>query len=210
MCPGVWKHSCYHYGKLSQLSSDGGGGYYESVCRQVCVTLRQSCYVYFLKQQTFSFHITQTRIPWPQCRPHYCFRMWMSMGKMMGVCMCVTERERENKRKVLLSPGCVWSRGMTFGISGGSEEDEYNYNNMENLMLKPQNGQDWCCLFSLQQLRNQSLYRLRVLPSRATHWKKKKVIRKWSDDVFYSVYFFSSIFNYFPCVKIFTPFQRFQ
>lgn len=25
------------------------GKYYESVCRQVCVTLGQSCYVYFLK-----------------------------------------------------------------------------------------------------------------------------------------------------------------
>lgn len=46
----VWKHSCYHYGKLSQLSSDGWGEYYESVRRQVCVTLGQSCYVYFLKQ----------------------------------------------------------------------------------------------------------------------------------------------------------------
>lgn len=46
----------------------------------------------------------------------------------------------EKKSKGFVFTGvCMMQRGMTFGISWGSEDDEYNYNNMENLMLKPQN-----------------------------------------------------------------------
>lgn len=85
------------------------------------------------------------------------------------VCLGVTVREV----KVSFSLVCAW----TVRINQGSEDDEYNYNNMTNLMLKPQNWQDCCCLFSLKQLKNQSLYMFHTLSLEATYCSHKEVIR---------------------------------
>lgn len=91
------------------------------------------------------------------------------------VCMCLSgcDREREREVKVSFSLVCAW----TLRINQGSEDDEYNYNNMTNLMLKPQNWQDCCCLFSLKQLKNQSLYMFHTLSLKATYCSHKEVIR---------------------------------
>lgn len=97
---------------------------------------------------------------------------------------CVCDGEGEESKGFVFTGVCMKQRGMTFGISGGSEEDEYNYNNMENLMLKPQNWQDCCCLFSLNQLRNQSLYTLHVRSLKATDCIHKEVISKSTVVIF--------------------------
>lgn len=51
--------------------------------------------------------------------------------------MC--DEEGENSKGFVFTGWCMKQRGMTFGIRWGSEEDEYNYSNMADLMLKPQN-----------------------------------------------------------------------
>lgn len=94
--------------------------YYASVCWRVRATLGQSCHVYFPKLETVSL---------PHRSPaHYCFLMWGSLGK--SAYGRLTE-------EVSFSLGCVLG-GPLQGINWGSEDDEYNYNNMAKLMLKPQ------------------------------------------------------------------------
>lgn len=170
----VWKHSCYHYGKLSELSSDGGK-YYESVCRQVCVTHRTILLCLFSETVDVELPHHTDQDPLATASTSLLFPHVDEFGeseKCVRACVCIG---------FVFSQRCRWSWWeWLFRICWGSKWDEQNYNSMENPMLKPQNWQDYCCLFSLEQLGNQSLYMFYVLTLQTKALSHKEIIQDQS------------------------------
>lgn len=79
--------------------------YYESVCRQVCVTLGQLRYVYFLNSR---------RLDSTSHRPDFLSNsvyLTTVSGRVWGKCGASVCTRTEKKVKVLFSLGCVWGRG---------------------------------------------------------------------------------------------------
>lgn len=82
----VWKHSCYHHGKLSQLSAEGGNIMSLSV-GLVCLTLRQSHCLFSVTVEVQLAHIRQSGICRTVRLPQPCGCVWA--GEEKGGCVCV-------------------------------------------------------------------------------------------------------------------------
>lgn len=143
----VWKHSCYHDGKLSQLPSDWG----EILWVRLPASVR---YPETILQCLFS-ETVDVRLPHhtdqdsrATASTSLLFPHVDEFGESekcvcarMHACLCVCVR-----KGFLFTAMCTKQGELPLRLVGDQRKDEQNYNNMERLMSKLQIWQGYSCL----------------------------------------------------------------